>query len=307
MMTQPVCSANDKARADFPDAVAPAIMWICDLMDCLATLLDCTPDDAAQYQKVLAQNGHQIKSSAVKQGNSYKIIFSTHIPYHPDASGRLDLVVQPYPPTPKKLLISDMDSTMIEQECIDELADFVGKKEHVAAITERAMNGELVFEDALRERVALLKGLPVETLQECFNTKITAMPGAKELVAAFKKQGGKAVLVSGGFTFFTERVAKMLGFDEHYANILEVENGKLTGTVREPILGKEAKLAELHRQCTLIGCKPENVVAIGDGANDLPMLKAAGMGIAYHAKPAVQAQVNTRINHCDLSGIQYLF
>ena len=215
----------------------------------------------------------------------------------------VDILVDPYPEAKKRLLISDMDSTMIQQECIDELADFVGKKAHVAAITERAMNGELVFEDALRERVSLLKGLSVDVLQECFDKKITAMPGAKELVRAFKKQGGKCVLVSGGFTFFTERVAAMLGFDEHYSNILEIENGKLTGTVREPILGKEAKLAELERQCTMLGIGPENVIAIGDGANDLPMLKAAGLGIAYHAKPTVQAQLQSCINHGDLSGI----
>jgi phosphoserine phosphatase len=225
----------------------------------------------------------------------------------PDLLPHVDWVVEMLPRTPKKLLISDMDSTMIEQECIDELADFVGKKQHVAAITERAMNGELVFEEALRERVALLKGLPVSTLQECFDKKITPMGGAKELVTAFKKQGGKAVLVSGGFTFFTERVAKMLCFDEHYSNILEIEDGKLTGMVREPILGKEAKLAELNRQCELLSIEPKNVIAIGDGANDLPMLKAAGLGIAYHAKPTVQSQVNARINHGDLSSIQYLF
>lgn len=209
-------------------------------------------------------------------------------------------------PQPKKLLISDMDSTMINQECIDELADFVGKKEHVAAITERAMNGELVFEEALRERVALLKGLSVDVLAQCFEKKITMMHGAKELVEAFKKQGGKAVLVSGGFTFFTGKVSEVLGFDEHYSNILETENGQLTGKVREPILGKEAKLAELERQCRMLGISHEQVIAIGDGANDLPMLKAAGLGIAYHAKPAVQAQTNAKINFGDLSNIRYL-
>lgn len=209
-------------------------------------------------------------------------------------------------PQPRKLLISDMDSTMIHQECIDELADFVGKKAHVAAITERAMNGELVFEDALRERVALLKGLSVGVLEECFAKKITMMNGAKELVAAFKKQGGKAVLVSGGFTFFTGKVSEALGFDEHHSNILETDGGQLTGKVREPILGKEAKLAELERQCKIMGISHENVIAIGDGANDLPMLKAAGLGIAYHAKPSVQQQTNARINVGDLSGIIHL-
>jgi phosphoserine phosphatase len=276
-------------------------------MEYSATMFNCTAEDAALYQKALMQQGAQVKSPATQKGEAYQIVFSAMTPHHPGQREHFDLIVEPYPPAPKKLLISDMDSTMIQQECIDELADFVGKKEHVAAITERAMNGELVFEDALRERVALLKGLSVDVLQQCFDEKITMMGGAKELVGAFKKQGGKAVLVSGGFTFFTERVAKLLGFDEHFSNILEIEDGKLTGKVREPILGKEAKLAELNRQCAMLGIKPENVIAIGDGANDLPMLKAAGLGIAYHAKPTVQAQTNARINHGDLSGIQYLF
>lgn len=218
----------------------------------------------------------------------------------------IDCIVQGEPVTPKKLLISDMDSTMIHQECIDELADFVGKKAEVAAITERAMNGELVFEAALKERVVLLKGLPVSILQECFETKIRPMEGAKELVSAFKKQGGKAVLVSGGFSFFTERVAKLLGFDEHYANTLETAGGKLTGTVALPILGKEAKLAELKRQCGLLGIKPQNVLAIGDGANDLPMLKAAGLGVAFRAKPMVQAQANAKLNHAPLDALIHL-
>lgn len=221
----------------------------------------------------------------------------------PFLSGEGDVVVEAYPVAPKKLLISDMDSTMIGQECIDELADFVGKKDYVAAITERAMNGDLDFPSALRERVALLKGLPVAALEECFSTRITPMAGAKELLAAFKAKGGKAVLVSGGFTFFTERVANLLGFDEHYANILGIEHGVLTGEVMDPILGKEAKLAELNRQCGLLGITPANVIAIGDGANDFPMLQAAGLGVAYHAKPSVQKQVASRINHGNLSSL----
>ncbi len=270
-------------------------------MEYIATLLTNNPQDIAAFK-----NGLAIVNEGWKQeGAAYQVVFTAAD--QPIASSNFDLIIEPHPAPTKKLLISDMDSTMIEQECIDELADFVGKKAHVAAITERAMNGELVFEDALRERVALLAGLSVDVLQECFDKKITMMGGAKELVSAFKAAGGKCVLVSGGFTFFTERVAKTLGFDEHYSNILEIENGQLTGKVREPILGKEAKLAELHRQCKILGCKPENVIAIGDGANDLPMLKAAGLGIAYHAKPSVQAQVSARINFGDLREVQYLF
>lgn len=270
----------------------------------IATLFTANESDVTAFRNGLTI----LREGWKKERAAYQIIFSGDPALALRApQDDIDIIIQPHPTPSKKLLISDMDSTMIGQECIDELADFVGKKAHVAAITERAMNGELVFEEALRERVALLKGLSVDVLQQCFDKKITAMPGAKELVSAFKKQGGKCVLVSGGFTFFTERVAKMLGFDEHYSNILEIENGKLTGKVREPILGKEAKLAELERQRKLLGIGHENVLAIGDGANDLPMLKAAGLGIAYHAKPVVQAQVSACINHGDLSGIVYLF
>lgn len=278
-------------------------------MEYIATLLASSTQaltEAAASAFERALTGATISKRGWKQqGTAYQLVFSADEPPAPVFEA-FDFIIEEYPPAPKKLLISDMDSTMIGQECIDELADFVGKKAHVAAITERAMNGELVFEEALRERVALLQGLSEEVLQQCFDQKITAMSGAKELVAAFRKQGGKCVLVSGGFTFFTERVAKMLGFDEHHANILEVENGKLTGKVREPILGKEAKLSELIRQCTLLGIKKENVIALGDGANDLPMLRAAGLGIAYHAKPTVQAQVSAKINLGDLSGMIHL-
>lgn len=282
--------------ADFPLAVGPAMIWMGGSdMDFISTLLNANAQQIDNYRQALAECGATVKSVT---NNS--IIFSANSKL-PTANS--DILTETYPPAPKKLLISDMDSTMIEQECIDELADFVGKKEYVAAITERAMRGELVFEEALRERVALLAGLPVEKLQACSLQKITMMRGAKELVAAFKKQGGKCVLVSGGFTFFTERVAKTLGFDEHYANTLEIKDGALTGRVTPPILGKEAKRAELHRQCELLGITPANVIAIGDGANDLPMLQAAGLGIAYHAKPAVQAAVASHINHGDLSDV----
>ncbi len=265
------------------------------MTDYIATLFTTDEAEIADFR-----NGLVVLREGWNQGGAaYDIVFSSPSTGGLKTAG-CDYIIQAHPPAIKKLLISDMDSTMIAQECIDELADFVGKKAHVAAITERAMNGELVFEEALRERVALLAGLPVAKLQQCFNERINATSGAKELIAAFKAKGGKCVLVSGGFTFFTERVAAMLGFDEHYANILEIENGQLTGKVREPILGKEAKLAELHRQCELLGCKPENVIAIGDGANDLPMLKAAGLGIAYRAKPSVREQVNAQINYNDL-------
>lgn len=218
----------------------------------------------------------------------------------------VDCIVQPTAHRRKKLLICDMDSTMITVECIDELADFVGKKAEVAKITERAMNGELDFAQALTERVALLKGLPESTLQRCYDERVKLMPGAKELVAFMKAAGAHAVLVSGGFTFFTSRVREALGMDEDFSNTLEIEGGLLTGRVVPPILSKEAKLATLQRKIQQLGITADDVLAIGDGANDLPMLLAAGLGVAYHAKPVVQAQAKHRINHCDLSALIYV-
>ena len=217
-----------------------------------------------------------------------------------------DAVVQPAHNRRKKLLISDMDSTMITVECIDELADFVGKKTEVAAITERAMNGELNFEAALTERVALLKGLPLSALQQCYDERVKMMPGAKPLVQAMRSHGAHAILVSGGFTFFTARVRDALGFHEDYSNLLEVENDKLTGRVILPILGKEAKLSTLNTACKKLDISTDDVLAVGDGANDLPMLLAAGLGVAYHAKPVVRAQAKAQINHCDLSALIYV-
>ncbi len=217
-----------------------------------------------------------------------------------------DGIVQDVQKRGKKLLISDMDSTMITVECIDELADFVGKKAEVSQITERAMNGELNFEQALTERISLLAGLPEQALQECYDERVKMMPGAKELLASFKEKGGHAVLVSGGFTFFTSRVRANLGFDADYANILEVAGGKLTGKVTLPILGKEAKLKTLQEYCAKLNISSNEVMAIGDGANDLPMLMAAGLGVAYHAKPVVRAQANAQLNHCDLSVLCWL-
>jgi phosphoserine phosphatase len=217
-----------------------------------------------------------------------------------------DAVVQPVAGRRKKLLISDMDSTMITVECIDELADFVGKKTEVAAITERAMNGELNFEAALTERVLLLKDLPIAALQECYDQRVKMMPGAKQLVQTMRNNGAHTILVSGGFTFFTSRVKDALGFHEDHSNQLEIQYGMLTGRVILPILGKEAKLTTLKKTCEKLGITESEVLAIGDGANDLPMLLAAGLGVAYHAKPIVRAQTNARLNICDLSALLYV-
>jgi len=218
----------------------------------------------------------------------------------------IDMVLQPFANREKKLLISDMDSTMISQECIDELADVVGLKEHVAAITERAMNGELDFKSALRERVMLLKGLKTADLERVMNKRITLMPGAQTLVRTMKARGAYTVLVSGGFTFFTSRVANAIGFDVDVGNRLEMQNDSLTGTVKEPILDKDTKRELLRHYCAAKDLPLEDALAVGDGANDLPMLLAAGTGIAYHAKPSVQAEAKARINHNDLSALLFV-
>jgi phosphoserine phosphatase len=217
----------------------------------------------------------------------------------------IDVVVQPSGFRRKKLLLADMDSTMIEQECIDELADFAGLKAHVAKITERAMRGEIEFEPALRERVALLKGLPVSVVEEVLAKHITLTPGGPELVATMRANGAYTCLISGGFTLFTGAVAEMLGFDEHRANELIVRDGKLTGEVKEPILGRAAKLATLIELRESFDLDDIDTLAVGDGANDLDMIQAAGLGVAYHAKPAVAAAAAARIDYGDLTALLY--
>ena len=219
---------------------------------------------------------------------------------------RVDLVVQAAEGRKKRLLIADMDSTMIQQECIDELADEAGVGAHVAAITARAMNGELDFDAALRERVGLLRGLPEAVIGKVLRDRITLMPGGKVLLATMKANGAYAALVSGGFTAFTAAVAGTLGFDENRANTLHIAGGALTGTVAEPILGKEAKLHALNEITERLGITPFDTIAVGDGANDLPMLLAAGAGVALHAKPRVQAECQIRVNHGDLTALLYL-
>lgn len=218
----------------------------------------------------------------------------------------VDLVVQPAEGRRKRMLVADMDSTMIQQECIDELADEAGVGPRVAAITARAMNGELDFEAALRERVGLLEGLDAGVIDKVLDERITYMPGGRTLVATMKAGGGYAVLVSGGFTAFANRVAEELGFDEARANVLKVAKGVLAGTVVEPILGRAAKVTTLEEVSALLGIGLDEVIAVGDGANDLGMLGLAGTGVALHAKPSVAAQCEVRVNHGDLTALLYL-
>ncbi|MBX3521852.1 MAG: phosphoserine phosphatase SerB [Xanthobacteraceae bacterium] len=271
--------------------------------------------DAAAIAKARALLPNAISETVLKPGVAADIFFAPG----PDSEARelsdlvraaltpapIDVVVQETAFRRKKLFVADMDSTMIDQECIDELADYAGLKAHVAAITERAMRGELPFEPALRERVALLKDLPLAVIGETIAKKITLAAGGRELIAALKANGVYTCLVSGGFTLFTNVIAEKLGFDENRANELIVENGRLAGKVKEPILGRAAKLATLQELTKKFGIRPEETVAIGDGANDLDMITAAGLGIAIHAKPAVAAAAQARIDHADLSAIIY--
>jgi len=217
----------------------------------------------------------------------------------------IDIVVQPQALRRKKLLLADMDSTMIGQECVDELADFAGLKARVAAITERAMRGEIEFEPALRERVALLRGLPVSVIDEVLAKHITLTPGGRELVATMRAHGAYTCLISGGFTLFTNAIAAMIGFQENRANTLEVEDGKLTGKVAEPIVGRATKLATLFELRESFDLDNIDTLAVGDGANDLGMIQDAGLGVAYHAKPAVAAAAAARIDYGDLTALLY--
>lgn len=216
----------------------------------------------------------------------------------------IDICVQSSQGRKKSLLICDMDSTLIGQECIDELADFAGVKKRVSDITERAMRGEIDFDGALKERVGLLKDLPLTKLQTCFEERISLNEGAETLARTMSANGAKTAIVSGGFTYFTGRIAELAGFDIHQANTLLVQDEKLTGEVGMPILGRQAKLDALKKHSADIG-GPSNTIAIGDGANDLAMITAAGLGIAYYAKPTVAAAAHCAINYTDLTTALY--
>jgi phosphoserine phosphatase len=218
----------------------------------------------------------------------------------------VDIVVQPLNQRRKRLFLADMDSTMIGQECIDELADYVGLKSEVSEITERAMRGEIAFEPALRERVALLRNLPVSVVDEIIENRITLTPGGRALVRTIRANGGYTCLVSGGFTLFTGPIGVKIGFNEDRSNRLILDGDKLAGSVEEPILGREAKLATLVELRERLGLAAHETMAVGDGANDLAMLGEAGLGVAFRAKPAVAAAAHARIDHADLSALLYV-
>ncbi len=217
----------------------------------------------------------------------------------------VDIVSQGTENRRKHLLVADMDSTLIGQECIDEIADYVGLKPKISEITERAMRGELEFEPALRERVALLRGVEEKALQDIFDKRITLNPGARTLACTMGANGARSVIVSGGFTFFTARVAEAAGFDAHHSNLLEISDGKLTGRVIEPILGQQAKLDSLRQYRETLKLDNAETLAAGDGANDLAMLMEAGLGVAYHAKPVVAARADARIDNCGLTALLF--
>ena len=217
----------------------------------------------------------------------------------------VDVIVQPREGREKRLIVADMDSTMITIECIDELADYAGIKAQVADVTERAMRGELDFEAALDARVALLKGLDVGVIDRCYAERVRIMPGAKALVRTMTTRGGRAVLVSGGFTVFADRVAAEIGFDRAVSNVLEISGDVLAGTVARPIVGAATKEALLIAERDALGLKASAVLAVGDGANDIPMIQAAGLGVAYHAKPKTAAAAGARVEYGNLSALLY--
>jgi phosphoserine phosphatase len=217
----------------------------------------------------------------------------------------VDVVVQPEAGRRKRLMVADMDSTMITIECIDELADYAGIKPQIAEITERAMRGELDFEGALDARVALLKGLDGAVIDRCHAERVVIMGGARELVRTMRANGADCYLVSGGFTLFADRVATEIGFTRALSNVLEFEGGALAGTVRKPIVGAAAKRETLLAEAAAHGLDPAQCLAVGDGANDIPMIEAAGLGVAYHAKPKTAAAAGARIDHNDLTALLY--
>ncbi|MBS0362900.1 MAG: phosphoserine phosphatase SerB [Proteobacteria bacterium] len=316
-ISPPVASARRRASADLPLAVGPAISQMRGAMELVLTVV-APPEAGAvslNLRDVFASVGAEGKSARKLDGGDTGV--TDVILEAPDlaaaraalaaalADQGVDWCLQPVAGRRKQLLVADMDSTIINVECLDELADFAGLKAEISAITERAMRGELAFEGALRERVAMLKGLPISALEETYDERVRLNPGARTLVRTMATNGARCVLVSGGFNFFTVRVAAEAGFHADRANWLKSEKGQLTGEVGEPILGREAKLAALQEEAAAKGLPLSAAIAIGDGANDLAMIEAAGLGVAYRAKPIVAAQADAKIDHTDLTTLLY--
>ncbi|WP_084397724.1 phosphoserine phosphatase SerB [Henriciella aquimarina] len=270
--------------------------------DTLETVLQETGVSEKAPVRMLSGDGH---FTAIEQAISPADAQAVRKALETAFAGKADICVSPSRGRRKKLMICDMDSTIIEQECLDELADFAGLKAEISAITERAMAGELNFEEALTERVGMLNGLALDTLETCYRERITLMPGAETLVATMKAGGARCVLVSGGFTYFTSRIAEAAGFDTHQGNTLLDDGKTLTGKVGMPILGREAKLAALETEMKGLSLSPADTLAMGDGANDLAMIEASGLGVAYRAKPVVAAAADCGISVTDLTTVLY--
>lgn len=290
LVSNPAAPAVDEAALAAASAALPARSGATILAPGVAADLAFAADGAADGDGPAARGAIRAIEDAVRTALG---------------SRPVDVFVQRADGRRKRLLVADMDSTLIGQECIDELADELGLKPRIAAITERAMRGEIAFEPALRERVALLAGLDAGVVETVFRERIVATPGAKTLAATMRAHGGYAAIVSGGFTVFTERVAATLGFDEHNANELIVEGGRLAGRVAEPILGQDAKRERLHALAARFGLSLSETLAVGDGANDLAMIRDAGLGVAFRAKPAVAAEADARVDHGDLTALLY--
>ena len=316
-MTMPfVFSASSSASADLPLAVGPAISASFGSEEAtlfIATLIAAdrlsSGDISAAEDAVAAAGAYLMGRSWVQPDKACDILFSSAPePVRAALEGLVsgvDVVVQGESGRRKKLLVADMDSTMITIECIDELADYAGLKAEVAEVTERAMRGELEFEAALRARVGLLKHLDEAVIGRCHEERLRITPGAKALVRTMRREGAECLLVSGGFVQFAGRVADEIGFTRAIANELEVAGGKLTGTVVGGVVGAETKRQALLDAAGVNGLELAETLAVGDGANDIPMIEAAGLGIAYHAKPKAAAAADARIDFCDLSALLY--
>ena len=318
MIVPPASSASLSANADLPLAVGPAISasggrWAAseETFLFIATLIAAEGLDDRGLEK--ARDAIAALEPAAPRWIEPRI--AADIPFAGDPAGAravlegllpaTDVIVQPEAGRAKRMLIADMDSTMITIECIDELADYAGIKPQIAEITERAMRGELDFEGALDARVGLLKGLDAGVIDRCYAERVRIMPGAKELVRTMKAKGARCVLVSGGFTVFADRVAAEIGFDRALSNTLDIADGALLGTVARPIVGAATKRETLVSEAQLLGLSHDDVLAVGDGANDIPMIELAGLGVAYHAKPKTAAAARARIDHNDLAALLY--